>query len=356
MSSSGSGWQRALAFADRALERCAELGAPPPGDGKDLLSQRTVFTNAASVGQRSMGGKCRLLESSDGWCAVHLPRRDDLDLLPAWLGVNVDSVDDAWEPLATVLRTRQSHDVVESGQELGLAVAMVPAGDDQQLRERQTTNAARPWIHRRIGTRVDAMSIEAAVVVDFSSLWAGPLCARILADSGARVIKVESTTRPDASREGDPALFAWLHRNQEIRSVAFDTDDGRAELRELISSADVVIEGSRPRAFDRLGIRPADVVSSAPGKVWLSITAYGRCGPWSNWVGFGDDTAVAGGLVDSDDDGRPCFVGDAVADPLTGLVASALVLDACRRGGGVTLDVSLREVARSAAHSSQLVW
>ena len=66
MSSSGSGWQRALAFADRALERCAELGAPLPGDGKDLLSQRTVFTNAASVGQRSMGGKCRLLESSDG--------------------------------------------------------------------------------------------------------------------------------------------------------------------------------------------------------------------------------------------------------------------------------------------------
>jgi hypothetical protein len=351
-----SGWQRSLALADRALKRCAELGVPSLGDGEELLSQRTVFTNAADVGQRSMGGKCRLLESSDGWCAVHLPRIDDLDLLPAWLGITVDSFDEAWEPLATALRTRRSQDVVESGQELGLAVAKVPASDDQQLRERQTTNAARPWIQRRIGKRTDAMTMEGAVVVDFSSLWAGPLCARILADAGARVIKVESTTRPDASREGDPALFAWLHQNHEIRSLAFDTDDGRAELRDLISTADVVIEASRPRAFDRLGLLPADVVASAPGKVWLSITAYGRCGPWSNWVGFGDDTAVAGGLVDSDEDGRPCFVGDAVADPLTGLVASALVVDARRRGGGVTLDVSLREVARSAARSSQLVW
>jgi hypothetical protein len=351
-----SGWQRAIAFADRVRDRLTELDAQSPSDGESLLSQRTVFTSAADVGQRSMGGKCRLFEVADGWCAVHLPRVDDLELLPAWLGVEVDSVEEAWGPVESLLRNRRSRDVVESGQELGLAVAMVPVGDDQQLRERQTMNAARPWIQRRIGTPSDVATMEGAVVVDFSSLWAGPLCARVLADAGAHVIKVESTTRPDASRDGDSALFEWLHRGHEFRSLAFDSDAGLAELRDLISKADVVIEASRPRAFDRLGIMPNEVLTSAVGKVWLSITAYGRCGPWSNWVGFGDDTAVAGGLVDTDEDGRPCFVGDAVADPLTGLLASALVINACRRGGGVTIDVSLREVARSAAHSAQLVW
>ena len=58
----------------------------------------------------------------------------------------------------------------------------------------------------------------------------------------------------------------------------------------------------------------------------------------------------------SDAAGGPCFVGDAVADPLTGMVAAALVIDAVGRGGGVTLDVALREVARSAAHGARLVW
>jgi len=59
-----------------------------------------------------------------------------------------------------------------------------------------------------------------------------------------------------------------------------------------------------------------------PGIVWIGLTAYGRTGPWSNAVGFGDDCAAAAGLVVRDGDDRPMFVGDALADPVAGLMAA----------------------------------
>ena len=345
-----------MAFADQALERLSALGLPTPGSGLHVLSQRAKFTDAVRNRQRSMGGGCRLFPSSDGWTAVHLPREDDLELLPAWLGIDASSPEIPWDRIGQEIRRHTSDHLVRSAQELGLAVSMLPSGDDEQLRDRGTTNPARPWIQRRVGQRVGARSLEGLRVIDLSSLWAGPLCARALSDAGAHVIKIESPTRPDASRHGDAELFEWLHAGHEFRSIAFDEPSGIAELVELLEQADVVIEGSRPRALDRLGIEPAEIVAKRPGMVWVSITAYGRCGPWRDRVGFGDDAAVGGGLVEMDANGTPGFVGDAVADPLTGLIAAVLVADAVGRGGGVTLDVALREVARSAAQSAPVVW
>lgn len=355
MGSASPGWDRAVRFADQVIERHRACELPFVGSGTDLLSQRALFTDSTRGGRVSMGGHCRLVAVADGWCAVHLPRADDLELLPAWIGVDAVSGEIPWSSIDAALSDRTGADVVQAAQELGLAVAPLPTGDDEQLRERGTTNAARPWIQRRVGERSET-SLRGARVVNLSSLWAGPLCARVLTDAGAHVVNVESSTRPDASRDGDPALFDWLHAGQEFASLPFESPSGVAELVALLENADVVIEGSRPRALERLGIEPSAYVSKRPGMVWLSVTAYGRCGPWRNWSGFGDDAAAAGGLVDWSSDDTPSFVGDAVADPLTGLVASAVVADAIRRGGGVTIDVSLREVARSAAHDARVVW
>lgn len=356
MSSASSGWDRAVGFADQAIARQVALGLPSIGTGSELLSQRSLFTDSLARQQESMGGHCRLLRTVDRWCAVHLPRIDDLELLPAWLGIEAHADEVPWAELAGSVATRSSREVVQSGQELGLAISAAPDGEDEQLRDRGTTNPARPWIQRQVGTRRGYPSLEDLLVVDLSSLWAGPLCSRILTEAGARVVKVESETRPDASRDGDHEFFDWLHAGQELLSVPFEEPSGVAELIALLERADVVIEGSRPRALDRLGIVPAEFVAKRSGSVWLSITAYGRCGPWRDWVGFGDDAAVAGGLVDYDASGVPSFVGDAVADPLTGLVGAALVADAVGRGGGVTIDVALREVARSAASAARVVW
>ena len=356
MTSESSGWNSAVAFADRAIERLSSLGVPSSGSGIELLSKRELFTDPLVARQVSMGGFCRLIPTADGWCAVHLPREDDLELLPAWVGVEAQSTEIPWDGLESALERQKSVELVAAAQELGLAVAAVPSGDDQQLIDRGTTNVARPWIQRSVGTRRSGMTLNDAVVVDLSSLWAGPLCSHILTTAGARVIKVESPSRPDASRDGDRQFFDWLHAGHEFQSIEIETEAGRTELIELLEHADIVIEGSRPRALDRLGIVPSEFVEKRPGKVWVSITAYGRCGPWRNWVGFGDDAAVAGGLVDVAADGTPSFVGDAVADPLTGLLAAVLVAGSVARGGGATIDLALREVARSAAHSTSVVW
>ena len=121
-----------------------------------------------------------------------------------------------------------------------------------------------------------------AVVVDLSSLWAGPLCTRVLADLGATVIKVESDRRPDGARRGPLAFFERLHRGKRMVSL----DLAGSELRELLADADVVIEASRARALRQLGIHAEELRP----QVWLSITGYGR---EVDRVAFGDDAAAA---------------------------------------------------------------
>ena len=121
----------------------------------------------------------------------------------------------------------------------------------------------------------------------------------------------------------------------------------RDERRRLLSAADVVVEASRPRALRQLGIEAEALLAERPGRVWISLTGYGRGEPEAGWVAFGDDAAVAGGLADrAGDAAGPLFCGDAVADPLAGLEAADQALAALERGGGCRIDVNLADAAR----------
>jgi crotonobetainyl-CoA:carnitine CoA-transferase CaiB-like acyl-CoA transferase len=188
------------------------------------------------------------------------------------------------------------------------------------------------------------------VVADLSSMWAGPLCARLLGLAGAEVIKVESPSRPDGARFGNGEFFDWLHGGHRSMSADFGTREGRAALAALLEAADVVIEASRPRALAALGLAP-DMIAHRPGQVWLSITGYGRANP--GLVAFGDDAAVAGGLVGwvSAADGpggaspEPVFCADAIADPLTGACGALAVALSRSAGGGELIDLPMRDVA-----------
>jgi hypothetical protein len=330
----------------------------------ELVRERSELTRWEPRGRATAGGAGRLLPGADGWLAVSLPREDDLDLLPAWLGLDPVGADETrvpWDAVADAVAPLPVDPTSAAAQELGLAVAVVADPDrlragDEQLEARGTMDAAPCHVAHRVGAGGGHRSLEGAVVVDLSSLWAGPTCARLLGRAGARVVKVESSTRPDGARKGNRDLFERLHAGHEQRAIPFETPEGRLELRRVLADADVVIEGSRPRALERLGIDPAVVVAARPGAVWLSITAYGRTGPWRDRVGFGDDCAAAGGLVTWTADGSPAFVGDALADPLTGMVSAALVARAVGAGGGVVIDVALREVARAAALGVEPSW
>ena len=115
-------------------------------------------------------------------------------------------------------------------------------------------------------------------------------------------------------------------------------------MRRVVGAADVVLTSSRARAIEQLGLDPELSVRSGRTRVWLSISGYGSGGRDAERVAFGDDAAVAGGLVSWDDDG-PMFCADAIADPATGMVASAAVLGALADGGRWLIDVSMADVA-----------
>jgi crotonobetainyl-CoA:carnitine CoA-transferase CaiB-like acyl-CoA transferase len=119
--------------------------------------------------------------------------------------------------------------------------------------------------------------------------------------------------------------------------------DEPSALQRLLARADIVIESSRPAALARRGLGPTDIAPRA-GRIWLRITGHGTDGACADWVAFGDDAAVSGGLVRGTDD-APEFCGDAIADPLTGLHAALAVAESLRRGGGELIEMSMAAVA-----------
>lgn len=312
-------------------------------DAAALLAERAAIAGLERRGATSCGGGTRLLECADGWCAVALARPDDVASIEAWLGVAPDP-SDPWVAVAATLAQRPAEQAAQAAQLLGMPVAALASGPPRRSAAVCTPLAEAP-----------PRSVEGALVVDLSSLWAGPLCGNLLQLAGARVVKVESSRRPDGARFGPAPFFDLLHAGQ--RSVALDFSDPRdvVTLGALLRCADVVIEGSRPRALEQLGIDARRVVAAGAARCWVSVTAYGRDAEWRNRVGFGDDAAVAAGLVAWDEQG-PMFCADAIADPLAGLAAAEAVLDAMGGGGRWLIDVSLHAAAAAAAPPVQAPW
>ena len=307
-----------LAALTSALGEAVEL------DAMGLLGERAAIAGLTRRGRCSCGGGTRLVRALDGWLAIALPRPEDLELVPAWVGeTEVDAI----------VSGRRTRPLVDAAIELGLAVAAVgerDAADGPPLRVDACSRARTP---RPLGE---------LLVIDLSSLWAGPLAGHLLALAGAGVVKVESRRRPDGARRGPAAFYDLLHAGQD--SVALDLrDDGEVRvLRRLVGAADVVIEASRPCALEQLGVDAAAAV--AGGAVWLSITGHGRRGRAGSRVAFGDDAAAAGGLVAGPAD-APVFCADAVADPLSGLLGAVAVLDRLGHGQSALIDVSMAGVA-----------
>ncbi|MDE0884066.1 MAG: CoA transferase [Myxococcota bacterium] len=327
----------ALALAALAPESRELAGL----DGPALLGERAARMNLARRGRIAPGGSCRLLAARDGWLAVNLPRPDDRELLPAWLESSAQPGEDPWAFAERVLPERTTEAWVNRGRLLGLALAALPGHAPPASPE--------PWL--RIGPttpRVGPPSTSPRVL-DLSSLWAGPLCAQLLAAAGAEVIKLESRQRPDGARRGEAGFYSLMNAGKQSVALDLDSSQGMADLHRLLEWAEIVVESARPRALAQLGITAEDLVVRGSGRVWLSITGHGRQGECGHWVGFGDDAAVAAGAAIRHGDGAPpSFCGDAIADPLTGLHAAVASLAHHRTGRGALLDVSLSAVTRHA--------
>jgi len=296
-------------------------------DAAELLTGRAALLGLSPQGRISAGGATRLMRSGDGWCALTLSRPDDVDAVPALL--ESDAVDDdPWPAVQRWVADHAAAAVTERARLLGLPVAAL--GE---------TAGAPPRI-RPLGAARAPGDLSGLLVADLSSMWAGPLCGQLLARAGATVVKVESSARPDGTRAGPPAFFDWMNSGKLSYAVNFDEP---SRLRDLLAAADVVIESSRPAALTRRGLGPADI-PPRDGRVWLRITGHGTDGERADWVAFGDDAAVSGGLVGAGLDG-PVFCGDAIADPLTGLHAALAVVESLGHGGGELIELSMAATA-----------
>jgi hypothetical protein len=326
-------------LTDEIDGRSAPAGRAGRLDWHHELTVRGRILGGWPSGRSSASGACRILRSGDGWIAISLARPWDLEVLPALVEGPV--AEDHWATLGCWVAARPGADAVGRARLLDMAAAQFDSiAPDTPV----PLSATRRWPSR------DAPDLSELRVVDLSSLWAGPLTARVLSDAGAAVTKVESVTRPDGARE-TPGFYRYLHPAEQSNVVVdLSTALGRAQLHELIEAADVVIEASRPRALEQLGSGP-DQVHPKSGRVWLSITGYGRRGPGADWIAFGDDAAVAGGLTATTNAGEPVFCGDAVADPVTGLFGAAAVLRSLAAGGGHLIDLALAGAAAAVARA-----
>jgi crotonobetainyl-CoA:carnitine CoA-transferase CaiB-like acyl-CoA transferase len=198
------------------------------------------------------------------------------------------------------------------------------------------------------------LPLEGLTVLDLTRVLSGPYCTMLLADMGARVIKVEQPGKGDDTRgwgppflQGESAYFLSINRNKESVTLDFKKPEGRAILDRLIARSDVLVENFRPGSLDRLGLDYASLVAGHPRLVYCSISGFGHTGPRKDEAGYDAVMQAEGGLmsITGAADGPPFRLGVAIADVVSGMFAAqgiAMALLARERTGrGQAVDVAM---------------
>jgi CoA:oxalate CoA-transferase len=206
--------------------------------------------------------------------------------------------------------------------------------------------------------------LDGLLVVDFSRVLAGPFATMMLADLGARVVKVEKPDTGDDSRSYGPFLsdrslyFARVNRGKESVALDLRVDADLALARSLITAADVLVENFRPGVMDRLGLGPDAMLEVNPRLVYCSVSGFGHTGPWSQRPAY--DAVVQGmsGImaITGAADGPPVKPGSPVADLSAGLYAFGGICAALRGGGGTHLDIAMYDATVSLLEGAALAW
>jgi CoA:oxalate CoA-transferase len=209
--------------------------------------------------------------------------------------------------------------------------------------------------------------LDGLVVADFSRVLAGPFATMMLADLGARVIKVEKPGTGDDSRSYGPftagrsLYFERVNHGKE--SVALDLRDPAdlAVARALVAKADVVVENFRPGVMARLGLGP-ELCDAHPRLVYCSVSGFGHTGPWSQRPAY--DAVVQGmsGImaITGSQDGPPLKPGSPVADLSAGLYAfgaiTTALLGRATTGRGTHIDIAMYDATVSLLEGAALAY
>jgi itaconate CoA-transferase len=189
-------------------------------------------------------------------------------------------------------------------------------------------------------------------VVSFEQAVSAPYCTRLLADLGARVIKVEQPRTGDFTRQFDDAArglathFVWLNRNKESLGLDCKRPEARPVLDQLMHGADVVVQNLAPGAARRLGLDAETLVRAYPKLVAVDLSGYGTGGPLEHRRAYDLLVQAEGGsCAATGHEGDPAKPGIPVADVGTGLQAATSILAALlargRSGAGTAIHVSM---------------
>ncbi|WP_329612272.1 CoA transferase [Streptomyces brevispora] len=168
-------------------------------------------------------------------------------------------------------------------------------------------------------------------VIDASTILAGPLCAQLLGDFGADVIKIEHPVAGDGmrghgeSKNGIPLWWKEISRNKRTIGLSLSDPDGAALFRRLVEDADVVVENFRPGTLERWGLGPDVLHGINPGLVLVRITGFGQTGPYASRAGFGTLAEAMSGFahLTGEPDGPPTLPAFGLADTICGIAASS---------------------------------
>jgi crotonobetainyl-CoA:carnitine CoA-transferase CaiB-like acyl-CoA transferase len=196
--------------------------------------------------------------------------------------------------------------------------------------------------------------LDGITILDLTRVLSGPYCTMLLADMGARVIKVEQPDKGDDTRawgppflDGESAYFLSINRNKESVTLDFKHPDGQALLERLIAGADVLVENFRPGTLTKRGLDYEALSKKYPRLVYCSISGFGQTGPRSTQPGYDAIMQAEGGLmsITGTADGPPVRLGVAIVDIVSGMFAAygvAMALLARERSGkGQEVDLAM---------------
>ena len=194
------------------------------------------------------------------------------------------------------------------------------------------------------------------VVIEMGTLIAGPFCGQILGDFGAEVIKLEDPQAGDPMRQwgrtlpkGHSPWWPVIGRNKKSVGLDLRKFEGQQVARELIASADVVIENFRPGALEKWGLSYEVLSEINPGLILARVSGFGQSGPYSQRAGYGLIGEAMGGLryVTGEADRPPARAGISIGDSLAAMHAAMGVMMALhvreRTGRGQVIDAALYE-------------
>jgi crotonobetainyl-CoA:carnitine CoA-transferase CaiB-like acyl-CoA transferase len=191
-------------------------------------------------------------------------------------------------------------------------------------------------------------------VLDFTRVLSGPYCTMLLADMGARVIKIEQPGRGDDTRawgppfvNGESSYFLSINRNKESLTLDLKSPSARPIIDSLLERADVLVENFRPGTMERLGLSYESLAITHPRLVYCSISGFGQTGPRSSEPGYDAVMQGEAGLmsITGPADGGPYRLGVAIADIVSGMFAAQGVAFALlareRTGRGQRVDIGM---------------